>query len=674
MKHLVKTIANPGIGRYFFAYFTISLFITLIIVFLIQWSAIRWFVYKYETETILNSLSKIKQNVNEIEKEHSERLSLLVSTYATNQNSENLDNLINDELASSAMFLVLNKQNDLIYGYEWMEFNNYIKTLERIPANFLFSDNYSIYQVSADTRFSYQSLETNTYIYITAYNQPSNVYINFRTISFALLDFSSEKILLTIRDFILNQNFRREFLIIPIDKSFACGAYVQFGMSGEEMVVHLIEYPREIFIFLRNIFFLIIFILLASVVVMTIVSFTVISNKIFNPLWNLIDKMKTISVEPKEISLVHKTIKGEILQIGESFNEMVLSIREYQLELSKSKELFQKIPIGIFWLDENENLKLYNNSFKAIFDIKEYEEINIKSLIPYDSKDYQWQGKKLEINPFYSEKLKKELSITIHIHSFNSHVEYYGIVTDVTEEIKRAKTNRTLELELIRINRLGEIGRRVQSIVHNLNSPLNSVIGFAQLIQDENPENEDINRIIKITASMSETIKFLLQKTADDSIAVPMAMNINKLIKRELIFCTHDIFYKHNINLTLKLGKKLPEMNLVYGDIAQVFQTIFNNAIDSMYETIEKNLTVSSFIKDDFVCISIQDTGVGMKRSVHEKIFEPCFSTKALTSSGGFGLGLSLAKSIIDKVNGKIDVKTEFGKGSEFIVYLPINS
>ncbi|MCL2063874.1 MAG: ATP-binding protein [Candidatus Cloacimonetes bacterium] len=668
MKKLKNILSQPGIGRHFFAYFTICLIIIFIVVFSIQWSAIYWFSNRYEQEEIQTILSVIKQGVVESDDLHHEKLLLLRNIYLMNRNRIDQYERLRVEIEQSSLFYVFNEHKETVFGYEWRNFTDFIASYDILPTKFLYFDNVSVYRVSTELDVLPNGNIGNRYVYISMYRAPIIAQFDFMTIPFSWFGYSIDKQLQFAYKHLQNQTVYKEYTFLPVDSATTFGIYSQFDITGNRVLVHLYEYPREIYQFLRNTYFLIIFILIVSLLVLTIVSFAVISNKIFNPLWKLVDKMKSISKEPEQISFVDKTVRGEILQIGTFFNEMILSIKAYQSELSIAQELFEKINIGIFWLDENEKIKLCNNAFKDIFELKQTAAVNIKDLIPFEMFKH---GKKLEINPFYYAKLDKELSISIHNYQHDNIIEYFGIVSDITEEIKMEKARRSLELELVRINRLSEMGRRVQSIVHNLNTPLNSVIGFAQLISDEDPKNEDIKKIIMTASSMSDIIKYLLQKTVDDSIAMPIVVNINKLLNQELMFCNHDLFFKHNVTLELNLADDIPDLNLVYGDIAQVFQTLFNNAMEAMYESKNKNLFISSFVSEGYVCFSVRDSGIGMRPEICARIFELKYSTKTMTSSGGFGIGLPLAKAIIDKLEGKIEVRSEADVGTEFIIYLP---
>ena len=670
MTNLKSILVKKGIGRNFFIYFFVSLFIIFTLVFAVQWSAINWFVSRYEHERITDNLMKIKQNINETEKKHFDELTKLKDIFLANINHSELNTLLSDNMPVQSMFYIFDIDNNLVYGYQWAEFFKTIFVSDNPPKNFIFFDRVSLYKVSYEQSLSSKNISYKYYL-VSAYREPVVPTLIFTTHSFEALKKSTDRHHTLIYKKISNQETKQEFEVIPADNISSYGVLSLYDINNQTAMVYIHQYPREIYLFLRKFFLIIIFILLGSLVILTTISFAVISNKIFNPLWNLIDKMKHISEKPQQISPVENKTHGEIMQIYEYFNEMVLSINDYQSELSKSKELFDKINAGIFWLDDNALVKYCNKTFKEIFLLENPIGKNIKDIIPYNNEVYKWQSNKLEINPYYLGNQNKELSLTVHAHFEEDITEYIGIVYDITEESKQAKIRRSLELELIRINRLGEIGRRIQGIVHNLNTPLNSVIGFAQLMSEENPEDNDLKKIINAAKSMSDIIKLLLQKTRDDSIAMPMPININSLLKQELSFCSHDLFFKHNVQLELDFAEKLPDLNLVYGDISQVFQTIFNNAMEAMVDSEQKTLRVKSFIDEKFIGFSVEDTGCGMNEEVLNRLFEPSFSTKTLTATSGFGLGLPMAKSIIDKLHGKIEVTTKDGIGSVFTVFIP---
>jgi len=95
---------------------------------------------------------------------------------------------------------------------------------------------------------------------------------------------------------------------------------------------------------------------------------------------------------------------------------------------------------------------------------------------------------------------------------------------------------------------------------------------------------------------------------------------------------------------------------------------ILSNAVDAIDE--KGTITINTSISKSFIQISIKDTGQGIPESLREKIFDPFFTTKGVGK--GTGLGLSITQSIIEKHKGSINVKSEEGKGTEFIISIPI--
>ena len=126
--------------------------------------------------------------------------------------------------------------------------------------------------------------------------------------------------------------------------------------------------------------------------------------------------------------------------------------------------------------------------------------------------------------------------------------------------------------------------------------------------------------------------------------------------------------YKDRIEIIRNYGD-IPQIECYPGQLNQVFMNILSNAIDSIDTTGKVTITTSK--TDGMIRISIKDTGRGIPENLKKKIFEPFYTTKAVGK--GTGLGLSISHSIIEKHKGKIDVISEAGKGSEFIIILPVN-
>ena len=126
----------------------------------------------------------------------------------------------------------------------------------------------------------------------------------------------------------------------------------------------------------------------------------------------------------------------------------------------------------------------------------------------------------------------------------------------------------------------------------------------------------------------------------------------------------------------IKKYTQIPKINCYASQINQVFMNIISNAIYALRDKNAKQpaIIISTFLKNKRnIAISIKDNGIGINQSVLDKIFDPFFTTKPVGS--GTGLGLSTSYSIVvEKHNGKLKCNSILGKGTEFIIELPINS
>jgi signal transduction histidine kinase len=125
--------------------------------------------------------------------------------------------------------------------------------------------------------------------------------------------------------------------------------------------------------------------------------------------------------------------------------------------------------------------------------------------------------------------------------------------------------------------------------------------------------------------------------------------------------------YKHRIEI-IREYDKIPLIDCYPGKLNQVFMNFLSNAIQAIKGT--GTITIKTEHVGDVIKISIRDTGEGIKEENKSKIFMPFYTTKE--AGQGTGLGLSISHSIIEEHHGSISFSSEEGKGSEFIITLPI--
>jgi len=238
----------------------------------------------------------------------------------------------------------------------------------------------------------------------------------------------------------------------------------------------------------------------------------------------------------------------------------------------------------------------------------------------------------------------------------------YNALLKTTEELKLTQA------QMIQAAKLAAVGELAGGIAHEINNPLQILLGHIQLIQ----LGRDLPKRIEIVKEQVEKISQIVRRLLNFSRKVPEdfklePVNINFAIQEMTTFMSYQFKY-NDIELILKLDPALP---LVYGNkiyLQQVFLNLMINAKDAMPEG--GKLVIETKLENGNVIIKFSDTGIGIPDDIKDKIFEPFFTTKG---SKGTGLGLSISRWIIRKHNGEIKVESQQGKGSTFTITLPLN-
>ena len=144
-------------------------------------------------------------------------------------------------------------------------------------------------------------------------------------------------------------------------------------------------------------------------------------------------------------------------------------------------------------------------------------------------------------------------------------------------------------------------------------------------------------------------------------------VDLNHVAVQTVKFLENEAMHR-NIEIIQDMDKSLPKINSDTARLQQVLLNILENALDAIEKDGRIFLTTSH--DQDWIRVSIKDTGPGMDKNTLEKIFDPFFSTKKVGE--GTGLGLSISYGIVEKLGGRLTVKSEVGQGSEFIMLLPV--
>jgi two-component system NtrC family sensor kinase len=250
--------------------------------------------------------------------------------------------------------------------------------------------------------------------------------------------------------------------------------------------------------------------------------------------------------------------------------------------------------------------------------------------------------------------------------------EVYDALREKLTELRRRDARiKSFEGELIKANKLSALGELASSIAHEIKNPLISIQGFARRI-GTTEDRDKLEKYAKFIEQEADRLTQVLTKLLGFSrMDEPKKdfLNMNEIVDDTVLFMEHHLTRFKNVEIAVE---KEPDLPLVQVDRIHVQQTVVNilmNAAQAMPGG--GKILIKTGRGDQYVFISITDTGVGIKEEDLERIFEPFFTTKE--KEQGTGLGLSLCKRLIEANAGKIEVESKVGEGTTFRIMVLIN-
>lgn len=235
---------------------------------------------------------------------------------------------------------------------------------------------------------------------------------------------------------------------------------------------------------------------------------------------------------------------------------------------------------------------------------------------------------------------------------------------------ERAAERLRLEEQLNEAQRLASLGKMVAAVSHEIKNPLGIVRSTAEILGNRiskvAPGNERLAGIIVEETSRLDGIVREFLDFARPRELTKKVSSLNSVIERLLHFMEPELRLKQ-VEVDLHLDPELPEIAFDSEQIYQVFFNIAFNAIQAMPEGGVMRVDTGT-LNRDWVFAQISDTGIGIAPEKMGQIFTPFYTDK----NRGTGLGLCIAKSIVDKHAGRIDVISTPGQGSTFRIVLPM--
>ncbi len=384
---------------------------------------------------------------------------------------------------------------------------------------------------------------------------------------------------------------------------------------------------------------------------------------------------------------IDKVAYKEFYQLALYANAMLDERKKMEDEIIKREKyyaaLVEDLPVMVIRFDKNYKFTFVNKVYLKYFKIEEKEIIGKEIFENISPEDRKKVLEKLEnITP---DRPLVVIQHKIRLSSGNERwlewvnrgifdregkvMEYSAVGRDITEEKRRGE-------EDARIQKLESLSFLAGGIAHDFNNIFTGIlgkIGLAKFIGKDNKLLIDKLREAELAALRARDLSTKLLTFSKGGAPVKEVIPIDELLKEEVHFSLHG----SNVEYTFDIDDDLWPVKVDKSQMGQVIQNLVINAAQAMPQGGKLTVVAENIIIKEnseaplspgkYVRIKIKDTGCGIPDDKLKNIFDPYYTTKET----GTGLGLAVVYSIIQKHNGRIEVTSKVGEGTEFTIYLP---
>ncbi|MCK5683221.1 PAS domain-containing protein [bacterium] len=383
----------------------------------------------------------------------------------------------------------------------------------------------------------------------------------------------------------------------------------------------------------------------------------------------IINNEKTVLLE--KINNFNKELHHQVQVAVQKYQETNDALESNVIELKNLKilneNIFSSIASGVLTVDRNGKILFLNDEALKVFDIVHQEDIEGKEVFEvfgeYTEFIYYFKrildAKIKVIRDICIEIKEKDKFIGMNLSlltNYKGEVEgCVGIFNDITQNI-------LLREQVNRSKVLSSLGQIAAGVAHEIRNPLGAIKGFVELIEEDviGTRNEKyIKKLLSEVDNINEIVSAILNYSSLKLPNFQDHINLGKIMNKSLEALAHRM---KKINLKVEGNGKKIYHRVDPLQIQQIFMNLINNAIDSMNSSGDLEITIAD--EEKYIEVKFKDSGCGINSNDLEKVFIPFFTTKQF----GTGLGLAIVSRIIENHNGAVQIESELGKGSCFII------
>ncbi|MDP8263164.1 MAG: ATP-binding protein [Candidatus Ancaeobacter aquaticus] len=345
----------------------------------------------------------------------------------------------------------------------------------------------------------------------------------------------------------------------------------------------------------------------------------------------------------------------------------------YQVK-NLSERVFEAMFGGVITVDKNDTIQYANSSAAEIL------QVTIESIIGKDWRDiFKISDEKMSLDEHES-LFQMNVPVTVgdtELKVFKIHISYlydenkqhtgkvilFSDVTEVLELKRKVKQSEKLVI----------MGELASGMAHEIRNPLASICGSIELLKEQDAfDNKNVN-LANVILKESGHLNKLIEEFLYYSKGKPeneRNWNLNSIVFDTINLIRMSLQLPTNIRVEIETQDDTITVFVDADQIKQVLINLINNAVDVFVDSGVVTIRTALIPKEGkvFAQIKVEDNGPGISKDVAGRIFDPFYSTK----KNGYGIGLAICQSIIERHNGKIEVESLLGQGTIFTILLPV--
>ncbi len=389
-----------------------------------------------------------------------------------------------------------------------------------------------------------------------------------------------------------------------------------------------------------------------------------------------------LSSEDVELLMTLSGYVGIAIDNAKLYESLQRKADEYERLKEFSENIVESIHVGILAADLEDRVESWNSQVEKLTGILRQDAVGrkLRELLPEDlcdqlemSRDdagvqniYQYRMRDRGAGP---DNATLNIAAAPLISREGARIGRLIILDDVTDRAE-------LERRLMQADKLSSIGLLAAGVAHEVNTPLAVISTYAQMLAKQISGDEQkaplLEKIARQTFRASEIVNSLLNfSRTSPTEFVPL--DLNKVLRETLTLVEHQ-FATSSVKADLALDENIPLIKGSPGKLQQVFLNLFLNARDAIESGASSggSLAIETERWNGAVRVKVRDTGAGIAPENLARIFDPFFTTKGARK--GTGLGLSVSYGIVREHGGNIEVQSQVGHGTQFVLTFPVSS